>query len=70
MTDPVAELARRRNDLPGPEDRSTPLPRRLLQSWWTLAVVALTLLYASALASQYFMITADTACLLYTSRCV
>ncbi len=61
MTDPVAELARRRNDLPGPEDRSTPLPRRLLQSWWTLAVVALTLLYASALASQYFMITADTA---------
>ncbi len=60
MTDPVAELARRRNDLPGPEDRTNPLPQRVLRSWWTWAVVALTLLYLAALASQYAMITADT----------
>lgn len=60
MTDPVAELARRRNDLPGPEDRSTPLPQRLLKSWWTWAVVALTLLYLAALLAQYQMLTADT----------
>lgn len=60
MTDPVAELARRRNDLPGPEDRSGSLPQRVLRSWWTWAVVALTLLYLAALASQYAMLTADT----------
>ena len=46
MTDQVAELARRRNDLPGPDVKSAdPLPKRLLKSWWTWAVVALTLLY-------------------------
>ncbi len=60
MTDQVAELARRRNDLPGPEVASTdPLPKRLLKSWWAWAIVALTLLYVVALYSQYLMISAD-----------
>jgi protease PrsW len=60
MTDPVAELARRRNDLPGPQVASAePLPKRLLTSWWTWAVVALTILYFVALVSQYLLITAD-----------
>lgn len=61
MTDPVADLARRRNDLPLPEaDRSVPLPRRLLTSWWTWAVVALTVVFVVALVSQYLMMTRDT----------
>ena len=61
MTDPVAELARRRNDLPGPEVTSVePLPKRLLKSWWAWAVVALTVLYVVALYSQYLLISADT----------
>ncbi len=61
MTDPVAELARRRNDLPGPDVASTdPLPKRVLTSWWTWVVVALTLLYAVALYSQYLLISTDT----------
>jgi len=59
MTNPVAELARRRNDLPGPVDHSLPLPKRLLKSGWTWAIVALTLAYTAALFSQYFTITAD-----------
>ena len=60
MTDPVAELARRRNDLPEPEGTSAePLPKRLLTSWWAWAVVALTVLYFVALLSQYQLITAD-----------
>ncbi len=60
MTDQVAELARRRNDLPGPDVKSAdPLPKRLLKSWWTWAVVAMTLLYVVALISQYQLITAD-----------
>jgi protease PrsW len=60
MTDQVAELARRRNDLPGPDVKSAdPLPKRLLKSWWTWAVVAMTLLYVVALVSQYQLITAD-----------
>ncbi|MCC6497448.1 MAG: PrsW family intramembrane metalloprotease [Propionibacteriaceae bacterium] len=61
MTDPVAELARRRNDLPGPEVSpvSGPLPKRILKSWWTWAIVALTVLYFVALLSQYRLITAD-----------
>ncbi|MFZ0531206.1 MAG: PrsW family intramembrane metalloprotease [Propionicimonas sp.] len=59
MTNPVAELARRRNDLPGPVDHSSPFPKRALKSAWTWALVALTLLYVAALFSQYRMITAD-----------
>lgn len=59
MTDPVAELARRRNDLPGPVDHSTALPKRLLKSWWTWALVALSVLYLAALVSQYQLMTAD-----------
>ena len=59
MTDRVAELARRRNDLPSPVDESVPLPKRLLTSWWTWALVALTLVYVVALVSQYLTITAD-----------
>ena len=51
--------ARRRNDLPGPVDHSLPLPKRLLKSGWTWAIVALTLAYTAALFSQYFTITAD-----------
>ncbi|MGC3992748.1 MAG: PrsW family intramembrane metalloprotease [Propionicimonas sp.] len=60
MTDPVADLARRRNDLPAPVDTSVPLPRRILTSWWTWAVVALTVLFVVALFAQYRMLTADT----------
>jgi RsiW-degrading membrane proteinase PrsW (M82 family) len=60
MTDPVAELARRRNDLPLPDDHSEPLPKRLLRSWWTWAVVALSAVFVVALVSQYLMLTADT----------
>lgn len=60
MTDPVADLARRRNDLPLPEDRTTPLPKRLLKSWWTWAVVALTVVFVVALVAQYRLLTADT----------
>ena len=60
MTDQVAELARRRNDLPGTEDRSSPLGKRIVRSWWTWAVVALTLVYVAALTAQWLMITADT----------
>lgn len=61
MTDPVADLARRRNDLPLPDvDRSVPLPRRLLTSWWTWAVVALSAVFVVALFSQYQMLTTDT----------
>lgn len=60
MTDPVADLARRRNDLPLPDaDTSVPLPRRLLTSWWTWAVVALSVVFLVALLSQYLMLTAD-----------
>ena len=60
MTDPVADLARRRNDLPLPDaDSSVPLPRRLLTSWWTWAVVALSVVFIVALLSQYLMLTAD-----------
>lgn len=59
MTDPVAALARRRNDLPEPRDESLPLPRRLLTSWWTWAVVALTVVFAIALAAQWQLLTAD-----------
>ena len=59
MTNPVAELARRRNDLPGSADLSLPLPKRLLRSAWTWAVVALVLLYVAALFSQYRTLTAD-----------
>jgi RsiW-degrading membrane proteinase PrsW (M82 family) len=61
MTDSVAELARRRNDLPGPDITSNePLPKRLLTSWWAWALVALTVLYFVALYSQFLLITADT----------
>ena len=60
MTDPVADLARRRNDLPLPDaDTSVPLPRRLLTSWWTWAVIALSVVFLVALLSQYLMLTAD-----------
>lgn len=59
MTDPVAELARRRNDLPGMVDTARSLPKRLLTSWWTAVLVAMTLLFAAALVSQYVTITAD-----------
>jgi RsiW-degrading membrane proteinase PrsW (M82 family) len=59
MTDRVAQLARRRNDLPSDPDTSVPLPKRLLTSWWTWAVVALTVVFAVALVAQYRLITAD-----------
>lgn len=59
MTDPVATLARRRNGLPAPIDRSQPLPKRLLRSGWTWAVVVATLLFLAALVSQYTLLTAD-----------
>ncbi len=35
------------------------MPERVLKSWWTWVVVALTLLYVAALVSQYQLITAD-----------
>ncbi len=59
MTDPVAELARRRNDLPLPEDRSAPLPKRLLRSWWTWALLSLSVVFVAALTSQYLLLTTD-----------
>ncbi|MCA0295422.1 MAG: PrsW family intramembrane metalloprotease [Actinobacteria bacterium] len=59
MTDPVAQLARRRNDLPTDPDTSVPLPKRILTSWWTWAVVALSIVFTVALVSQYQLITED-----------
>jgi RsiW-degrading membrane proteinase PrsW (M82 family) len=59
VTNPVADLARRRNDLPLPADRTVPLPKRVLSSWWTWAVVALTVVFVVALVAQYRMLTAD-----------
>lgn len=59
MTDPVVELARRRNDLPNPVEPSGPLPRRILTSPLTWLLVGLTVLYLAALTSQYVTITSD-----------
>jgi RsiW-degrading membrane proteinase PrsW (M82 family) len=59
MTDAVTQLARRRNDLPQSQENTTSLPKRLLTSWWTWAVVALTAVFAVALVAQWNMLTAD-----------
>ncbi len=49
MTDRVAELARRRNALPGSHILSGPIPERILRSGWTWLVVGMTIVYAAAI---------------------
>lgn len=50
MTNPVAELARRRNAIPAESTLSGSLPERVLKSGWTWLLVGLVVVYAAALA--------------------
>jgi Predicted membrane protein len=60
MTGPVAELARRRNGLPrAARTRSGSIWQRLLHSGWTWLLLAATVVFAAALASQWQLMTAD-----------
>lgn len=60
MTHPVAELARRRNGLPG--NSAKPTVRwwqRILRSGWTWLLVGASCVYAAALFAQWQLLTAD-----------
>jgi RsiW-degrading membrane proteinase PrsW (M82 family) len=49
MTDPVAELARRRNAIPADRPWIGTLPQRILKSGWTWLLVGLIVVYAASL---------------------
>ncbi|PFG16028.1 RsiW-degrading membrane proteinase PrsW (M82 family) [Propionicimonas paludicola] len=60
MTKSVAELARRRNGLPGTTAAPTgPLWQRVLRSGWTWLLLGATAVFVAALAAQWQLLTAD-----------
>ncbi|HML50407.1 MAG TPA: PrsW family glutamic-type intramembrane protease [Propionicimonas sp.] len=59
MTNPVEELARRRNAIPAPSPTGNSLPERVLKSRWTWIAVGMLLVYTAALAWLFTDIVAN-----------